>query len=104
MPTVVLSLRTVPGTAHPVRVLVEGIDEALSVNTPHLDRLVIGRCHQSLAVVGESNAAYGGGVSFEHRRFSFPMTHTKNTVNLRPSLCPTALYCMCEPLAGLLNK
>lgn len=56
----------VPGASNPVGVLVERVDEALAVNAPHLDRLVIRRCHQFLAIVGESNAAYSSRVGFEH--------------------------------------
>lgn len=59
-------LLRLPGAADPVRVLVEGVDEALAVNTPYFHRLVIRRCHQSLAVTGEGNAAYSSCVGFKN--------------------------------------
>lgn len=58
--------RTIPGTAHPVCVLVERVDKALPVNTPHFDRLVIRCRHKSLAIIGKGYTAYGSGVGFEH--------------------------------------
>lgn len=34
-------LLRIPGTADPVGVLVEGVDEALAVHAPHFDRLIV---------------------------------------------------------------
>lgn len=66
----------VPGTADPVSVLVEGVDETVPLDTPHFDRLVIRCSDQSVAVVGESNAADCGGMSFENCRLSFSVAKT----------------------------
>lgn len=82
-----VSCCTVPGTANPVCVLIQWVDEALTVNAPHFDRLVIRCCHQSMTIMGESDAANSCGVSFENGRLSFPKTYfKKREINLGGAL------------------
>lgn len=99
----------IPGAAHPVGVLVERVDEALPVNAPHFDRLVVRRCHQSLAIMGESNTAYSGSVGFEHFWLSFSRVHrhittntTENTTSLKHAAQPQ-LACNVWPLTDTSN-
>lgn len=83
----------IPGTAHPVGVLVERVDEALPVNAPHFHRLVVGRCHQSVTIMGESNTAYSSSVGFEHFRLCFSMVHRHKwfkKTNLYHAYCTTS--------------
>lgn len=99
----------IPGAAHPVGVLVERVDEALPVNAPHFDRLVVRRCHQSLAIMGESNTAYSGSVGFEHFWLPFSRVHrhittntTENTTSLKHAAQPQ-LACDVWPLTDTSN-
>lgn len=38
------------GTAYPVRVSVQRVEEALAVHVPYFDRFVFGSCNQKLAI------------------------------------------------------
>lgn len=58
--------RLIPRTADPVDMLAEGEEELLSVDCPHLDRLVIGRCDQILTVRGKIHTTHGGRVCLEN--------------------------------------
>lgn len=61
----------IPGTAHPVGVLVEGVDEFLPMHTPHFHRLVVWSSNQPLTIGGEAHTAYGCRVRFKPHRLSF---------------------------------
>lgn len=60
-----VNLEQLPGTAHPVGVLVEGVNKTVAGNAPHFDGLVIRGRHQSLAIVGESNTSHSSSVRFD---------------------------------------
>jgi hypothetical protein len=49
----------------------EGIEEAAARETPHLDLVVVGGRHQTLAVAREANAAHGRRVRSEHLGLPF---------------------------------
>ena len=51
--------------------LLEGVKEAAARETPHLDLVVIGGRHQTLAVAREANAAHRRHVRSEHLRLPF---------------------------------
>lgn len=53
-----------PGTAHPVGVLVERVNKTVAGDAPHFDGLVIGGRRQPLAIMGESNTSHGSRMSF----------------------------------------
>lgn len=55
------------GTADPVDVLAQGEQELLAMGRPHLDCLVVGGCHEGLAIAAEVDAPHCGRVGTKHR-------------------------------------
>ena len=52
-------------------------------NTPHFDRLVIGGCHQFVAIIGERDTSHSSQMSFDDLGLSFSIIHKNKTILIR---------------------
>ena len=80
--------------------LVERVLELLAMHTPDLDRLVVRRGQQVLAVGREANRTHCGRVRREHGRFALA-TIVKCLVNIYPLCrCCSVCVCVCVEVCG----